>query len=30
MKKHITILAWLAMSLAFQGCIYLDLGDAHF
>lgn len=30
MKKHIIILSWLAIGLAFQGCVYLDLNDAMF
>lgn len=30
MKKHLTIIMWLAMTLAFQGCIYLDLNDAMY
>ena len=30
MKKHLIILKWLAITLMYQGCIYLDLNDAMY
>ena len=30
MKKHLTILMWLVITAAFQGCVYLDLNDGMY